>query len=588
MADKTSEKSPEVKYPEPKILLMNIDSSVGEHLRAKGFNIDAGSFGNRYRVSETSSRRLYEVRGNAEIPKYYAEKQIVVIDLNSEITDEPQNNIFLDGEGNPFMMTSRLGIIDPRPINMSLLQNDFDRIYQNKGIFIIFASTTTAINGENFNNNINIYDIKYHTWSFLSIFNPYFAKEQIGAEIVLSLQDGIMGNFLLKYLPSSEYLCKFELHSYLIEKFLLFAKNKFDDIVSGVIEPKDGNDKSGLIFLFPQIKNKAEFLAEFLSDVLPQITPNLFPHHEGKKWVYHPEYELEPVLKRKAEIQQIQSQAESRIAQLEAEIEKERQQHQYMYDLLTETGDNLVSAVKQTLEILGFKGVVDADEQIANENKSKNKDEDLQITLEDGTLILTEVKGLTGKSSDGDVLQVSKHLVPRMRQLNKTNIRGLFIVNHQRNLRPSDRISGKDNLFNQSVLETSETVGFGLMTTWNLYKILRNFQKLGWIYEQVKPLFIQNGFIEPIPVHYQYIGTIDEYWKKNNAIGVNLAESVELHKGDKIAYEFDIEFEEQVVESLQIDKTSVEIARAGQLAGIEIGISTEKVKKGLRMYRVLG
>jgi len=588
VTDKTPEQP---RYPKPKILLMDIDSSVGAYLRKKGFNIADGSFGRKYEISQL---RISGIRDNSRIPKNYAESDIVIVDLlqNHNIPEPEECDFIIDAEGRPEILIDTLStVIDPRPIIMKRTQSNFDKILGHKGVFVIFSANKSTITGADFGATLPVAklqrDFDLNTWSFLSVLsgtNPSWIQSQVGVEMELTDKPNILENLLRKYILESEYYCKFVNSDSHISGWLPLIKNKFNEDVAGVIL-----SDNGFIFIFPQVKSKAAFLAEFLSDFLPEIAPQLFPYHEGKKWIHRTEYELPIVIQKLNEIERLQAETEKRIAELNSEIENERQSHQYMYDLLTETGDKLVSAVKKTLENLGFQDVVDVDEQIANDDKSKNKDEDLQITLEDGLLILTEIKGLVGRPSDDDALQVSKHLIPRMRQLNRTDIRGLFIVNHQRNLPPDSRLNGKNQLFNEPVLETSERSYVGLMTTWNLYKILRNFQKLGWQYEHIKPLFVQNGFVEPIPTHYQLIGTIDEYWKKSNAIGVNIIYGCELHRNDKIAYEFDIEFEEQVVASLQVNKTPVEVAKSGELAGIEIDakIPIEQVRKGIRIYKAL-
>ncbi|WP_351060512.1 hypothetical protein, partial [Psychrobacter sp. TB20-MNA-CIBAN-0197] len=53
-----------------------------------------------------------------------------------------------------------------------------------------------------------------------------------------------------------------------------------------------GQHGDGLIFIFPQISDKASFIADLVESVLPEYLPNLFPDIEKGKWTHLPEYEL--------------------------------------------------------------------------------------------------------------------------------------------------------------------------------------------------------------------------------------------------------------------------------------------------------
>ena len=78
---------------------------------------------------------------------------------------------------------------------------------------------------------------------------------------------------------------------------------------------------------------------------------------------------------------------------------------------------------------------------------------------------------------------------------------------------------------------------------------------------------------------------MEHFWPKVSAVGVRVQES-ELNLGDRIAFEFPVEFEEQHVESLQVDREPVEQVEIGQLAGIETHLTKDQVKKGVRVFLV--
>jgi GTPase len=72
-------------------------------------------------------------------------------------------------------------------------------------------------------------------------------------------------------------------------------------------------------------------------------------------------------------------------------------------------------------------------------------------------------------------------------------------------------------------------------------------------------------------------------WK--NAFSVQI-ESGTLNVGDRISIEFPVDFNEQVVASLQLDDVNVKTAAAGQEIGILRDQASGDLKEGFSVYRV--
>ncbi len=572
----TQPDTPPLKHPKPHILLMDVEKETADYLRNQGFDIAEGSFGKPYKAP----RKSQPVFVNGYISEHHTEKEIIIIELAPDtVLEEPKGDPVVLNDGNVLRAEAHTGIIDPRPIIMRRLQSDFNKIYQHGGIFIVFAyekNTVTGSREELWRPGI------VSTWSFLpELEAPAFrADAEHGKEITVEASNGALTQFLQRYIPEAEYICTLDTGDpWLTKRWIPLARNKYDQTVAGVIIPAE--EKAGLIFIFPKLNNQSIFLGEFLADYLPAIVPQLFPHIEGGKWVTRHEYELKSILSLQNQITQIRQDSEARIKDLEDTIQSARTSHQYLYDLITESGNALVKAVKSALAALGFSNVVDMDEELQKSGESEPKREDLQIQ-DKSPLILVEIKGISNTPKDSSAIQVSKYLAPRMKSLNRVDIRGLAIVNHQRHIPALDRLQ---NPFNDDVLESALHGDYGLMTTWDLHRLLRNYQNLGWSHSQIRDIFYQNGFIEAIPKHYKYVGYIEHHWPKANAIGVRI-ETGELRLGDTVAYDFPVEFEEQIVKSLQIDREPVEIAVDGQLAGILIAVGDQTIKKGIKIYRV--
>lgn len=77
-----------------------------------------------------------------------------------------------------------------------------------------------------------------------------------------------------------------------------------------------------------------------------------------------------------------------------------------MHKLLTATGDELVEACLEYFKWLGFKDVIDKDKELDKEFN----EEDIQINTEDKGLLLVEIKGINGTSTDAQCSQIFKNV----------------------------------------------------------------------------------------------------------------------------------------------------------------------------------
>jgi hypothetical protein len=586
--DDTIQEQP--KYPNPKILLIDMPGETEAVLQVEGYNVCTGSFGTPYRVEKSS--RFYPVVSNGALPPNFVEQEIIVIDLEPvDVLDEMQGEKHFPLEENDWWASCVNGFIDPRPRLMLMSRDNLDRILSHGGVFIIFAQAPYPQEmklGYTYGNNfIAEGELAYDNWSFLSILRGLEVRRDSGEEISVSdfAVKSLIGPCLSEYVNEAIFSCTLHPQGRVVrESWITLAANKYDDPVSGFLFLKEEESaKPGWVFVFPQIRGKSRFVARFLKEVLPDLAPHLFPHVEGARWVQRPEYELPRILELERQIQLIQEETRQQIASLKREIEEERSRMGYLHDTVRETGRSLVIAVKKTLELLGFQSVVDVDEEMKETEERGPKREDLQIR-DISPVLLVEVKGISGIPRDADVLQVGKYIAPRMREWNRTDIRGLAIINHQRHLPALER--DNESLFREDLIINAEEQEFGLLSTWDLFRLTRSYLKNTWNPEYVRPLFYQSGRIEPIPTHYQFLGIVERFWPEASAIGIRI-EEVELGLGDRIAFELPVEFEEQVVESLQVDGEPVERADVGQFAGIKTHLTEEQVKKkGVRVFRV--
>ena len=251
----------------------------------------------------------------------------------------------------------------------------------------------------------------------------------------------------------------------------------------------------------------------------------------------------------------------------------------HLHELLAATDDELVAAVIVTLRELGFDDVSDVD---AGKDIADDLREDIHIRDPERPAVLGEVKGIAGLPKESSSLQVVKYLAPRMREWQTTELRGLTLINHQRQLAPLQRVH--DHVFQDDVITTAQAQQVTLMTTWELFRIARNAARLGWTHSDIAALFYVDGRPDVVPAHYQSIGEIDACWPRASAFAVSL--SAPLRVGDRLAIETPVDFVEVEAVTLQLDDASVDDAAAGDHAGIGICGDVAPSWKGARLFRI--
>jgi hypothetical protein len=577
---------PAPKFLRPKILLIDVAEEAKTALDDAGYSIQVGSFGKLYRVEKSDS--LQPVIANGSLPADFSEQEVVIIDLDAPtILDQVEGEKHISPGENDWWAKCSTGVIDPRPRSMAWARNRFDRILSHGGVFVVLSAPRhrQEIKWGCIVDPVGFYqesEITYDNWSFLSVLDMLTVEADSGCEIQWLKGQHSLQTCLAKHHGDAHFVCRFNARTNRLKKsWVTLAESKYRDPVAGVIMP-ESESGGGWVIVLPRFRDPGPLLIQLLGEVLPNLAPQLFPHSEGARWVQRPAYELPQIKGYREQIGRIKEKTHKKIATLEGAIDKEREELGHLHDILTETGRPLVLAVKRTLELLGFRSVVDADEVEHVGADSGPKREDLQI-LDESPTVLVEVKGISGLPSDEDALQVWKYLAPRMRQWSRTDIRGLSIINHQRNLPALDRENR--SVFRDDLITNAQEQHFGLLTTWDLFRIVRSFLSNSWRPEHVQPLFYQDGRITPVPTHYEFVGMIANFWPEAGAVGVRI-EGATLEVGDYVAYELPTEFVEQRVESLQVDGHPVESVSTGSPAGIATDLTQEQARQGVRVFRV--
>ncbi|WP_157627594.1 hypothetical protein [Burkholderia gladioli] len=532
------------------------------------------SLGTPYRVEQSAGFapviQHKQLEGHKEV-------DVVITDLSIDNMDPRPNGAPHRPQGELDLWAKcDMGFIDARVRTVLQEFSAFERILDNGGIFIVFAAPRiplTFVMGcltpYGFNRERQM---DSDVWGITSELRDMGVNEDTGEEIQV-VSASPVGTVLAKYLDMARFECTLVGGYRERDKWQPLAVNKYGHVV-GLMRQRG----KGLTIVLPQIAQKAEFLRELMATALPDLSPHIFPEIEHGRWVNQTEYELPHITELHSEKARIISEANAACMRLENEIKMEREKNGWLHDLLTGTGDHLVNATKKALNEIGFERVIDVDEIRDQEGKSRRED----LRIEDRSpLLIIDIKGIGGYPSDDDATQANKHAFINTKELSRTDLQGLAIINHQRHLPPLDRENKMP--FRQELLDVAGETSLGLMTAFDLYRLIVNMRKHSWPADQVKAVFYRHQRIDAVPTHYRYIGTVAK--AMTGKFGVVISENC-IAVGDRIAVEGAIYFDETDVESIQINGNATERAQKGDPAGFLWPESNIKIREGMRVFAV--
>ncbi len=545
-------------------------------IRAGGFSVESGSFGTPMRVQK--SERYLHVPINGQLPNV-SEQEVIAADLASS-TPSDDLDVGEEPVGKAVWQQMSRGVLDPRPYLMYRAREYFDRIYAHGGTFIVFADAVSNPSYVEADHRSIAYGdrVRADNWSLLSALADLYVCRDFGHEVKMA--DTSIPSIAEDLAAETPFTCVIEPYESAKDRWVTLATNKYGKAVAGLLVPEE--KESGLVFVLPRVKEKGRLVRGLLEDFLPQISPKLFPEDERHAWVEQSVYALPGVTELQQQIDEVKAEAAKKVEALQAKITICRKESAHLLQLLTASGDELVAAVKETLESMGFDDVRDVDaEEGAREGRLA---EDLRIWQDPEPTVLVEVKGINGSPKDDDVFQVVKNIMPRAKQWKRFDVRGLSVINHERGLPPLDR---SRQPFQKAQIESAEGQDLGLLSTWDLYRLARGYVRNAWRPEDVAKLLTQtNGKVEAVPAHYVRIGQIENFYEQAEAVVVELTEGREIRPGDTIAFVLPVDFVEEVATSVQVDGKAVEVSPAAGRVGLKTGLTKDQARQKIPVYRV--
>lgn len=581
-SEKSLQEEPNAINERPRICCIDIDGSSINILEKKGFNIYAGTLGKKINVPNSTRKENHQLLLNFDFPSNLHEFDIIIMDLESDakIPYSPEEHIRKNHTGKSavaLLCSYPETVFDPRPLGSLILNDRLNQIGKRPHIIIAFTVDCYDIEYETIRISEGYPERqgveKYNIYSFAGHAPLSTPKE--GKEMTVTVGREDLKKLLELHLSKTSYNQTFY-HPTIWDSnkqipnpdVVPLIINSSGDIVS-LCEFRDNS----IIFYFPQIEDKGDFLNSFLTRIAPDLMPDLFPFSTTFSWTESQDYWLPKHKELLDQHNKIQIEYDDKLKSKELEIINNKEQYSFLHEILTESGDKLVDALIKYLKWLGYSKINKIDEE---KLESKILEEDIQVELPNGILII-ECKGIGGTSTDSDCSQISKIKHRRCKERGKFDVFALYIVNHQRYLPPLNRQNPPftDNQKQDAVYDER-----GLLSTWQLFKAYNEIENGILVKDDVKKDLLTFGYIELLPKNLLLIDEPQEIFKDGEVCIVNVS-NIELKISEEILVEKNGIFKKNIIEGIQLNEKPVSSANNGEL-GLKLKY---KIKKKSRLWK---
>lgn len=560
---KTEEENQIKKYEKPWIFSFDLKNDDFDFLKNSNYHVQNGSLGSIIELKTSEGKGLF-CSVNNEYPRNIHEYDILIFDLNNEnfipYKEEEHKRKNVDSNKDYYIFCSYpKTIFNPKPITAIQLQKHIENISNKKSFLIVFGNHSEYVEYDFVDSWKNYPSIesreKFHNYSFLPS-NSFLSENKNGKKI--NILNSKLKSIFEKYKDNIQYHVTF-FHPKHYENnevkpdgnFVPLIENEYNEIVSYVYFYNNQ-----CILMFPDIFEKGKFLKELLEEVLPTINPDIFPEQENASWTLNEDYFLPNQKKLIKEEKDIIARHNKELENISKKINENTKEYEFLHKIIVSTGDELVENLIILLKWLGFNNITDMDD--CNNGK---KEEDIQIPLEDGLLII-EVKGIGGTSKDKECAQISKIRSRRCEERKSFDVFGLYIVNHQRHLPPFSRTNPP---FSEDQINDANLDKRGLLTTWDLFNLFFDICNNTISKKQVREDLKKTGLIIFNHDLIEELGIVSEIYKNGEVVIINI--NKKINKNSVLFIKKNYRYNSIKILDLQTDDKSVEIAE-----NCEVGI----------------
>ena len=564
-----------------RVLCVDMEQDIIDFLKSESLEVYNGSLGPIIDARNFESNwDVLPLKLDLNIPDNLHEYSVIIEDLSAHretITyDYTKNDVkgkFYDAEDNfrCLCLKRPQNIFDPVPFGAAFIANSL-KYKEDFLIKILFQAKRYEVGYYQMNSNY-YRDEVFGRFSNYQYVNNFTLNAKCGDRIIVA--DNKLAKMLFVGLEEQISYVQTYFHSYHYDtdgitrinnkNFLPLLTNGQGEIISYAYY----EENKCITIMFPILLDKRLLLERLFKDFLYQTFSELFPMQKENSWLTNREYELPEILKLNRDKEEALRLYEESIAQKDKAIKDIREKYNYLFDMLTESGETLVNKVKRYLEWLGFDNVQSMDEEV---KEGEDFQEDLQIHLDNNELLIIEVKGLHGTSKDNECSQISKIELRRIHERKYSNVYALYIVNNERGKEPLKRQMPP---FTETQIKDAEFAHRAMAYTYQLFNLYFEIESGIISKEEARNALFQNGLVD-FRSNFKSIGKPYDYFKNNKVACVELHDTI-LSVGDKVYFEDDRK-RLNVVEivNIQVNRQNTQTARDGKV-GIEFNM---KVPKG--------
>ena len=561
------------------ICCIDLSKDCIDYLYSLGLAVYEGSFGSVFSFKwDVAYTRHYYVLSDVNFPDNLHEYHVFVGDTDIAVRreykpNEHHINDIADPNEHCLTCSSPINILDLRPYGSRMLW-DYFKNDSNKRIQVVFigeyssVSYTTSEIGYYNPKNIGSFS-NYDAWSL------QYGKRKYGNRVVFEdnslsriLYEGRLNQVKYYHTFMTPYVGDDD-NQKVDPNFIPLLKNENGECVSYLYCTKNGS----LFCVLPQVEDKSSLLKSLFENILFPHYSKFFPDVEAKLWIHKEDYLLPEEKTIRDKIAAKQEEYKIAIAALEKEAEEVGKKNDFLKQLLTGTGDQLVKAVKTYLEWLGFTNVIDKDETL---KEDEIKEEDLDLNY-NGQLVLLEVKGINGTSTDGECSQINKIVLRRMKQLKTTDVHGVYVVNNQKNVEP---LSRQVPPFNDNQISDAVNQDRTMIYTAQLFALFSDIENGFVTKEEARECFLKPGLAN-FHSNLTSIGVPYDYFQKDTVVCLEL-DGIQISVGDTLYFKDSLnKLVGCKVESIQQDKQSISTVTTGRV-GIKL---KTKVHRNRELYK---
>ena len=563
------------------VCCLDLTDECLDYLKSLDLNVYEGTLGSVFTIKwgHNSYRETKPLLIDVDIPVNLHEYHVFIHDMeNPNVREYNAAEHYISHVENDkerhIECRQPVNTIDLRPFGTKRLYERFKENSREKRIEILFVGRENSV--EYYSNVVDgNHPMKLGVFSNLEGWNLLQGKEKYGKRVQLEdnnisrvLFEGRTGkaNYHRVFLTPTEI----DGEEHVADRhFMSLLNNEISECVSYLYYYSD----EYVMFVLPQVEDKAGVLKDLFENVLFKFFSDYFPDVEARSWIHSDTYKLPDEIEIQQRIQSKREEYEREIATLEEEAKAIGDKNLYLKQLLTESGTPLVKAVKSFLEWLGYESVIDKDETL---KEGELKEEDLCFEY-NGSHIYMEVKGINGTSTDAECSQVDKIVNRRMRELKTTDVHGVYVVNHQRNVEPLKRQMPP---FNENQIKDAENQSRTLVYTAQLFALQSDIENGFITKEQAREDLLCVGMAQ-FHTHLKSLGIPYEYFKEDTVICIDL-KNTQVGEGDTLYYEDSLHrLVGLKVESLQQEKQSVNAVTNGK-TGIKVDRKVPRNREILR------